>query len=79
MDVGGQRGPDWNLPLQFRRFGEVTGIADPDASTGEVPVEFRWELVETFGGNTQQNRGVARLRHYDTGWRIERVEGLDVK
>lgn len=79
MEMGGQRGPDWNVPLQRRRFGEVTGIADPDPATGQVPVEFRWELAGTYDGSSQQKRGTAMFRHYDTGWRIEKVDGLGEK
>lgn len=76
MEIGGQRGPDWNVPLERRRFAEVTGIADPDPATGQVPVEFRWELVGLYDGSTKQNRGTAMFRRYDTGWRIETSSGL---
>jgi hypothetical protein len=79
MEVGGQRGPDWNVPLERRRFGEVTGVADPDPATGQVPVEFRWERVDVYGGSISQNRGTAMFRHYDTGWRIEAINGLGDK
>lgn len=79
IDVGGQRGPDWNVPFERRRFGEVTGVADPDPATAQVPVEFRWERLGVYDGSISQNRGTAMFRHYDTGWRIEGINGLGDK
>lgn len=71
--------PDWNLPLQRRQFVDVTGIADPNPSTGEIPVEFKWQVIWPLGGKPNDKRGVATFRRYDTGWRIEKIEGLEVE
>lgn len=68
--------PDWNLPLQRRQFVDITGIADPNNANGEVAVEFKWQIIWPLGGSPEPRRGVATFRRYDTGWRVEQVDGV---
>lgn len=72
----GGRSYAWNLPLKRRTFVAVTGISDPAPSTGEVQVEFQWQITWPLGGSPDDQRGVATFRKYDTGWRIEKFEGI---
>lgn len=79
IEIGGQRAPDFNVPLQIRRFKAITGIAAPIPATGQVPVEFEYDFVNLVGNAAQTNRAVAYLRRYDTGWRVEKIEGFPVR
>lgn len=79
IEVGGQRAPDFNVPLQMRRFKGITGIASPIPATGQVPVEFEYEFVNLVTNTGETARAIAYLRRYDTGWRLEKVDGFPVQ
>lgn len=72
----GQRTPDYNVPVQTGRFKGITGIAAPIPATGQVPVEFEYEFVSLAVNRTQSGRAIAYMRKYDTGWRLEKIEGF---
>ena len=69
--------PAWNVPLRQRRFVDVTGIGAADPKTGQVPVEFTWELVTLPGGSVVQSKGTAMFHYEQSGWRIETATGLE--
>jgi hypothetical protein len=68
--------PTWNVPLRQRRLVDVTGIGAPDSATGQVPVDFTWELVGLHDDSVVQNRATGMFEYEKAGWRMKSVTGL---